>query len=47
MMVQTEAETDPVVTPDMAVFKNRMAKKRAVDKTRKALRQHQVKKLKL
>lgn len=45
-MVQTE-ETDPVVTPEMAVFKNRMAKKRAVDKTRRHFRQHQVKKLKL
>ena len=36
MVVDTD-ETDPVETPDMAVFKSRMAKKRAVDKTRKVL----------
>lgn len=36
MMTETE-EMDSVVTPDVAVFKSRMAKKRAVDKSRKAL----------
>lgn len=36
MVVETD-ETYPVETPDMAVFKSRMAKKRAVDKTRKVL----------
>ena len=46
MMVQTE-ETGPVVTPDMTMFKNRMAKKRVVDKTRKALLATPSKKLKL
>lgn len=36
MMTETE-EMDSVVTPDVAVFKSWMAKKRAVDKSRKAL----------
>lgn len=36
MMTETE-EMDSVVTPDVAVFKSQMAKKRAVDKSRKAL----------
>ena len=36
MIIETE-ETLSVETPDMAVFKSRMAKKRAVDKMRKAL----------
>lgn len=36
MIIETE-ETLPVETLDMAVFKSRMAKKRAVDKTRQTL----------
>ncbi|KAL9976804.1 hypothetical protein ACROYT_G014138 [Oculina patagonica] len=36
MVVDTD-ETDPVETPDMAVFKSRMANEGAVDKTRKVL----------